>query len=73
MTARRWFDVSWDGLNFVNIFNENVGTFITPTEIGFGGLNAGSGTNQYIWVQNWIQVANANLNAPTSPLPAVRS
>lgn len=40
------FDWSRDGATWHNIFSEAVGTFITPTSYGFGGLNDGTGAPQ---------------------------
>lgn len=58
-----FYDVSFDGANFINLFSESVGTFITPTEVGFGGLSVvNSATEQVVLdVLSWNVVGNANL------------
>ena len=38
-----YFDYSIDGVNFINVYSEAVGTFITPTQYGFGGISVTSG------------------------------
>jgi hypothetical protein len=49
------FDVSPDGLVFYNLFSEAVGTFITPTACGFGGLCViGSGFSVLASLTDWI-------------------
>ena len=35
-------DYSLDGSNWINFYSEAVGSFITPTSYGFGGLSVGS-------------------------------
>lgn len=57
------FDVSQDGVNFVNQYSEAVGVWLTPTKIGFGGVSivsGGGGINA--WILNFITYNNANLN-----------
>jgi hypothetical protein len=58
-----YFDYSWDGTNFVNVFSEAIGTFITPTKIGFGGVSVtGTGSNYVINdLFNWQTYSNATL------------
>ena len=61
--SKLWFDFSLDGINFFNVFSENVGTFITPTKIGFGGLcNGGGNDRSIVWWTNWTEYNDANLN-----------
>lgn len=56
-----FFDVSRDGINFLNLYSEAVGTFITPTKIGYGGGTQASHPLSMWWL-NWIVYNNANLN-----------
>ncbi len=57
------FDYGFDGQNFINLFSEAVGTFITPTQIGFGGVSVTSLTNPFIInnLLNWATAGNATL------------
>ena len=58
-----WFDYSTDGINFINVYDEAVGTFITPTKIGFGGVNLTPTTNTlYINLLRWVVYADATLD-----------
>ncbi len=51
------------GKNFVNVYSENIGTFITPTKVGFGGVSIiPSGAGIYLNLLNWTVSNNANLN-----------
>jgi hypothetical protein len=56
-----FFDVSRDGVNFLNLYSEAVGTFITPTKIGYGGATQNSHPMSTWWM-NFIVYNNANLN-----------
>jgi hypothetical protein len=58
-----YFDYSIDGANFINFFSEAVGTFITPTKIGVGGLSLTSGANPNVVANllSWTVAANATL------------
>jgi hypothetical protein len=56
-----YFDLSYDGVNFTNFFSEAVGTYMTPTKIGYGGFAQNNGVSKAWWL-NWTTVANANLN-----------
>lgn len=49
------FSYSLDGYNFVQLFSESVGTYITPTQIGFGGLNFQAVNTQdlHIYLLSW--------------------
>lgn len=49
------FSYSFDGYNFVQLFSETVGTFITPTQIGFGGvaLNTQNSIDNHIHLLSW--------------------
>lgn len=55
-----YFEYSMDGWNFVTLFSESVGTFITPDKIGWGALCQQGGTNNvYASVISWQTVGNA--------------
>jgi hypothetical protein len=58
-----YYDVSWDGANFTNLYSESVGAFITPTAIGFGGVSVIASTTTFIKLilHNWLEVGNATL------------
>jgi hypothetical protein len=57
-----YFDYSFDGTNFVNVYSESVGSFITPTAVGFGGVSAvGSTTSLLSDLISWSSANNANL------------
>jgi hypothetical protein len=58
-----FFDYSFDGVNFINFYSEAVGTFITPTKIGFGGISVASDAANYVLnnLLNWVTVGNATL------------
>jgi len=58
-----YFDYSVDGANYINAFSEAVGTFLTPTNIGFGGLSITSAAQPNIVVNllSWTVAANATL------------
>ena len=56
-----FFDYSWDGVNFTNAFSEAIGTFITPTQIGWGGINVNSGGTVAHNLLIWRTFANATL------------
>jgi len=53
-----YYDVSWDGANFTNLYSESVGAFITPTAIGFGGVSVIASTTTFIKliIHNWLEV-----------------
>jgi hypothetical protein len=55
-----FFDLSYDGVNFFNLFSEAVGTHLTPTDIAFGG--AQSSTITLDTLLNWTIFNDANLN-----------
>jgi hypothetical protein len=57
------FDYSFDGVNFINAYSEAVGTFITPTQIGFGGISVVANASYYVLnnLLNWATVGNATL------------
>jgi hypothetical protein len=57
------FDYSLDGVNYTNAFSEAVGTFITPTQIGFGGISVVNNAAYSIYnnLLNWRTIANATL------------
>jgi len=51
------------GKNFVNVYSAAVGSFITPTKIGWGGVSVSAGSPLlYVSLLNWIVATNANLN-----------
>ena len=58
-------DYSLDGSNWTQIFTESVGTFITPTAYGVGGLNETGTTNppahMVISLQGWLETNSATL------------
>jgi hypothetical protein len=58
-----YFDYGFDGSNFINLYSESVGTFITPTMIGWGGLSATNDVTNFLMndLMNWTTVGNANL------------
>jgi hypothetical protein len=57
-----YFDYSLDGSNWINVYSEAVGAFITPTAIGFGGLCFYSGAvPQQISLQGWLITNSATL------------
>jgi hypothetical protein len=57
-----YFDASPDGTNFINMFSEAVGTFLTPNQLGFEGLdNGGDGKTLYDSILSWTVVGNATL------------
>lgn len=57
------FDYSWDGQNFIGYYSEAVGSFITPTAVGFGGVSVNAGTPfLVVTIYNWSVVANASMN-----------
>lgn len=58
-----YFDFSWDGANFINVYTESVGTFITPTMIGIGGVSITSGGRAGIInsCTSWQMFSNANI------------
>lgn len=35
-----YFDLSYDGINWTNLYSESVGTYITPDHVGWGGIDA---------------------------------
>jgi len=57
-----FFDYSADGSNFFNLFSEAIGTFITPTQFGYGGANVTASGILHLWVMNLATYGNANLN-----------
>lgn len=57
-----FFDASQDGINFFNLYSESVGTFLTPTQVGFGGISVATTTNVRSWILNFVVMNNANLN-----------
>jgi hypothetical protein len=54
-------DYSLDGSNWINVYSEAVGAFVTPTAYGFGGLNDGMTQNQYLSLQGWLETNSATL------------
>ena len=61
-----YFDLSLDGQNFYSVFTETIATYITATGVVFGGWNGNSATNTFmsLYLLNWYQGSNANLNGP---------
>ena len=58
-----WFDFSIDGVNYFNWQSQTVGSFITPTYIGFGGISVTSGAlgGVYCNLLGWNVIDNATL------------
>lgn len=58
-----YVDYSPDGVNFINWYSEAVGSYLTPTQIGFGGVNVTSSANLdlYVSLLNWQTYTNATL------------
>lgn len=48
------FSYGFDGDNFIDLYSESVGTFITPTKIMFGGLNLNNGIDAHISTISWL-------------------
>jgi hypothetical protein len=55
------FDYGLDGVNFVNLFSESVGVYMTPTQVGWGGLNATTSNVLHNWLLNWAYYPDAAL------------
>lgn len=49
------FSYSADGQNFIQLFSEAVGTYMTPTKVGFGGLSNVGAINLDVNLLNWLQ------------------
>lgn len=47
------FDISQDGTIWYQVYSEAVGTFITPTKAGFGGLNASGAIGNTPTLESW--------------------
>ena len=58
-----YFDYSLDGANFINLWSEAVGSFITPTQYGFGGISDTSGGQPSVICDllAWVETNNATL------------
>jgi len=56
-----YYDVSMDGANWRNLASENVGTFLTPDKVGFGGINANSGDIVDLSLISWNELNVATL------------
>ena len=57
-----YWDYSFDGVNFLNLFTQTIGTYITPTQWGFGGLCSSSAAgNVWMTLLSWNTFANATL------------
>jgi len=55
-----YFDMSLDGDNWVNLTSFTRASFITPTDIGWGGASNNNGI--YVSLLAWTVDSNANLN-----------
>ena len=58
-----YLDYGLDGANFINLYSEAVGAWLTPTKICFGGISITSTSTNYI-INNlmvWKTVGNATL------------
>ena len=56
-------DYSIDGANWINMYSESIGAFITPTAYGFGGIcenGSGAGT-AYISMQGFLETSSGTL------------
>jgi len=53
-----YFDYTFDGWNFTNLFSESVGTFITPDQVGFAGYLNLPGRNARGHVMSWMTTSN---------------
>jgi hypothetical protein len=57
------FDYSMDGENFVNLFSEAVGTFMTPVDVGAGGVSVNGGSpSLFVDILNWHTCGNVTLS-----------
>lgn len=56
-----FFDGSLNGYEWINMYSETVGTFLTPTGYGFGCRNDLSGATQTTTLLGWSPVNNATL------------
>jgi hypothetical protein len=58
-----YFDFSFDGIHFTNWYSEAVGSFLTPTKVGWGGISVTNNSANYVLhnLLNWRVVGNANL------------
>lgn len=61
--SKLYFDWSFDGYNWSNWYNENVGTWLTPDSVGIGGVAATGGTTDFtiISFSGWDLSAGATL------------
>lgn len=51
------FQYSFDGITWTTLFSESVGTFITPTKYGFGGVNNMSTSS--VIIQNMLSIVQS--------------
>jgi hypothetical protein len=55
-----YFDIALDGVSYYPLYNETVGSFITPTHVGFGGLcSTGDGFNAQVTLSSWVFLSTA--------------
>jgi parallel beta-helix repeat protein len=54
-----YWESSFDGQNWFNLYSESVGTWITPTTVGFGGLSAATSNPQILNVSGWQITSSA--------------
>jgi hypothetical protein len=61
--TKLYFDWSFDGYNWSNWYNENVGTWLTPDSVGIGGVCATSSASDFtiIGFSGWDLSAGATL------------
>lgn len=60
--TKLYFDYSFDGEHFLNLWSENIGTWLTPVKYGYGGFAQNGTAQSFMWWLNWATAANANLN-----------
>jgi hypothetical protein len=60
-----YFDSSVNGVVWVQEYSEAVGSYITATKVGFGGIQVQGATSPlYLSVNNWQFFPDATLNGP---------
>jgi len=56
-----FLDYSIDAENYINLYSEAIGAFVTPNRIAWGGVNTGTGVNGYVSLIGWTVENNATL------------
>ena len=55
-----YFDIALDGVSYYPVYSETVGSFITPTDVGFGGLcSTGNGFGAQVTLSSWVFLSTA--------------